>query len=81
MYKYFKFKNLKLDNIGFNSNIRIFINDNLTKLNSEIFRKASELKRLNKIAKIKIINGFVYFLPCDGNNFVKINNVHQLELL
>lgn len=57
--QYWKFKHLKLSDIGFDSADRIFLSDNLTKKNSILYKKAADLKSSNMVEKIHVRNGLV----------------------
>lgn len=57
---YFKFKQLNLKHIGFNTASRIYINELLTKKNSEIFRMVRNLKARDIISRYHTSRGVVY---------------------
>jgi hypothetical protein len=52
--------NLKLSDIGFGAQTRIYISDNLTAMNRQIFRSAQKLKKDHKIFSAKTISGRVH---------------------
>jgi hypothetical protein len=57
---YFAKKDLKLDNIGFaGDNTRIYISENLTKYNKEIFDAALNLKKDGKLVSVSTFHGTV----------------------
>lgn len=59
-FRYLKFKNLALIHIGFTENIRIYVQESLSKTNANIFRKAMELKRIGKLYRAYTHNGIVF---------------------
>lgn len=78
MNLYFKNGNLNLTDIGFETNIRIIIGDNLTPHNYKIFRDAQRLKKLGSLSKVSIRDGLVYVA---ANSSAKPALVHKLSEL
>lgn len=78
---YLKFKNLSVRHIGFEADLRIFIQESLTKTNAEIFRRSMELKRDNKIVRVHTHNGLVFVKVDDKANKVCCVNLVQLSEL
>lgn len=75
MHGYFKLKN------ELNLNRGIYINEHLTKLDHEIFKKAQELKKIKKIAKFHLRSDCIYVIPTGDSKSIKITNLMQLEQL
>lgn len=67
--KYFLFKNLNLHHIGLNKNSRIYINEHLTKKNSEILRMIQKMKDRNIVSRYYTSRGIVY--ACKKNDNLK----------
>lgn len=78
MNAYFKYSKLCLTDIGFSSNIRIYIGDNLTPINYNIYRKAGSLKKEGKIFSIKLINGLIYVARKSGDRAQLVSCINQL---
>lgn len=81
--KYFAFSKtdaLKLSHIGYDSNNRIFVNENLSKTNLDLLKKAKQLKKRGKIAGAYSYDGkvCVYHLKND-KKFQIISNVDDLK--
>lgn len=77
--QYLKFQNLRLSDIGFTSTERIYINDNLTKKNSMLYKKAIEMKSAKQIDKLQVRNGLIFVKNPHSENFVKINSIKDLR--
>lgn len=60
LHHYFKFKLLNLTHIGFKTPSRIFINDLLTKKNSEILHQIRKIKKSGIISRYHISRGIVF---------------------
>lgn len=78
---YFKKGNLSLNDIGFNNNSRIFINESLTKSNREIFKLAAEAKKANLIVKYHTRNGLVHVQRDDNAKPIRIQHIGELQQL
>lgn len=76
---YFKRMNLSLKDIGFKSTSRIFINENLTQSNREIFKLASEAKKAGHIVKFFTRNGLVHVLRSENAKPICIHHTGELE--
>lgn len=76
---YFKKRNLNLQDIGFKTSARIFINESLTNPNREIFNLASEAKKANHIVKLFTRNGLVHVQRYDKDKSVCIQHLSDLE--
>lgn len=80
--QYMKFKGLKLNDIGFESTDRIYFTDNLTKCNSSLQKKATELKAMKLIDKIQIRNGLVYIKTFDSSStYTKISSIQDFIII
>jgi hypothetical protein len=77
--KYFEFGNLKLQHVGIEADQRIYISENLTKMNQPIFAAAMRLKRERKIASVSTSNGTVHVKPRQGDRRVPIRDMSELE--
>lgn len=75
---FLKQKDLNLSHLGFNSSNRIYISDNLTKKNSNILKKAAEMKTSKKIEKVQVRNGFIHIMYPNAGKLVKINCLNDL---
>ncbi|KAJ6634854.1 hypothetical protein Bhyg_13435, partial [Pseudolycoriella hygida] len=60
MLNYFKFGQLKLSDIGCNSDNRVYASDNLTKRNGDIHRTALQMLKDKKLFKVQTRSGFVF---------------------
>lgn len=60
-----------------NQNSRIYVNDGLTKRNSEIKKKSLILLKSKSINKVKY--GIVYVKSTGNDKFVQINNLADLS--
>lgn len=76
-HKYFSFKNLNLEHIGFNSTTRIYINEQLTRKNTEILRTIQKLKDRNIVSRYYTSRGVVY--ACKNNDKLKSFAILNLE--
>lgn len=75
---YLKFKNLSLHHIGFNGNVRVFIQESLSKNNADIFRRAMEFKRSKRLARSYTHNGLVFVQVEDSSDTICCTSVPQL---
>lgn len=76
---YISKKNLCVTNIGFSAPARIYVNENLTKKNFEIFRLARQLKVDGKIFQYNTFSGRVFIkLAADSQN-IGIDSKNQLH--
>lgn len=78
MSLYFKYGQLKLRDIGGNSNTRIYASDNLTKHNSDIHHEALKLLKSRLLVKVQIRSGFIFVQYPDKDILVKINKREEL---
>lgn len=78
---YMKCLDLNLKDIGFETGLRIYIKESLTKRNAEIFRKAIIAKKAAQVFNVHTYNGFVYIRTHKDGNPVRILSVGQLNLL
>lgn len=76
---YFKKANLSLNDIGFKSNARIFINESLTKANRDIFRLAVEAKKANHIVKFHTRNGLVHVKRQVNSKPISMQHIGELR--
>lgn len=75
---YFRQMNLNLSHIGFNTNSRIIVSDNLTTKNNKVFIAAVALKKTGKLTKIQIKNGLVYVAISATSKYVCAYTVDEL---
>lgn len=77
---YLNYKNLYLTDVIKSgvSRYRIFINEQLTKLDYKIFTKASELRKSGKIQKFFTRSGRVCVVQKDCDNYCKIYSINDL---
>lgn len=78
---YHKFPNLNLTHLGYETPLRIYINESLSPLNQAIFSKALQLKKVNLISSVTTKNGFVFYRLKDQKQNFKISSLHEIELL
>lgn len=79
MASYFSDNNLRLSNIGINSDSRIFISENLSKANNILLKRAIELRKSGTVEKVSTKFGYVLVKWKNENKFVKITSVTQFE--
>lgn len=80
MSSYFKFGNLSAADIGISEiRDRIYVNDDLTKRNGDIFREARSLKRRKKIMQIKIRTGQIYIKIDEEHDLTKVGTIAELQ--
>lgn len=73
---------LKLSNVGFNSEDRIYVNENLTPANFAIFRLAREMKKTGTVTKVSVRDGIVaVHMLGDEKNFIPVKTIKDLEAL
>lgn len=73
---------LKLSDVGFISEDRIYVSENLTPTNFAIFRLARDLKKTGAVIKVRVQDGFVSVqLPGDARNFKLVKNIQELQSL
>lgn len=76
---YFKKKNLNLMDIGFKSPNRIYVNENLTKLNREIFNLATFAKKSNLIYKYFTRHGLVFIQQNENSRVSCMRHINELQ--
>lgn len=79
MAVYFAHNNLRLNKIGYESDNRIYISDNLSKSNNTILKRAIELKKTGAIEKVATKFGHVLVKWKESNILVKILDIDQLN--
>jgi hypothetical protein len=77
--KYFAMRNLALNHIGFQTNSRIIISENLTKSSQSIFAAAMKLKHDAKLVKVTTLRGTVYVKPCGKDKSVPVKLLSDLD--
>jgi hypothetical protein len=77
--KYFGHKNLKLVDVGMAADQRIYINENLTPLNQKIYAEAMRIKKENKIASVSTFHGVVNVKKKQGDKYVPIRDLTELN--
>lgn len=79
--KYIAKKNLCATNIGFQSAARIYVNDNLTRRNFELFRHARQLKIEGKIFHYSTLRGRVFIKLNSDSKQIGVSSLDQLNSL
>jgi hypothetical protein len=77
-HAYLQNTNLKLSDIGFSVDTRIFLSDNLTTMNRRIFQAAMKLKADGKIFSAKTISGKVYIRKMEADLPIRISHISEL---
>lgn len=75
---YLKDTNLKLSDIGFTVDTRIYLSDNLTSMNRRIFQMAMKMRTEKKIFSVKTVAGKVYIRIVEEDTPIAIS--HHSEL-
>lgn len=79
-FKYLNFGGkLQLSEIGFNSDDRVFISENLTKVNYNIVRECSNLKRLKLIVNYYTKDGLCYIRKKSSDKSTLVKTMVELE--
>ena len=60
-------------------NSNIYINEHLTKKNSDIFYKARQLRKVNKLHSCWTINGSTFIKLTENSNKKRISHIDELE--
>lgn len=81
MDRYFLHSSLKLLDIGFKTNERIYISENLTPANLAVFRLARELMKGGTVSKMRVSNGIVAVQLPGTNGFRSIVDILELQNL
>lgn len=78
---YLKFNQLNLTHIGFSTPSRIYNNENLTKLNREVFRYCLQLKHRHKTILLNLFtrNGIVHAKFAGLDKFVLIHSKKEID--
>lgn len=79
MSAYFRNQKLNLSDLGFKTKMRIVINEALTQKNSEIFKKAMQLKFNKVFASVSTRNGFVFYRLDQKSQPCKIPSLSSLN--
>lgn len=79
--QYFATKKLGTSMIGFAAPARIYVNENLTKKNFEIFCKCRDLKKDGKIARFNTQRGRVVVRMVGSDDMFTISSMEQLHSL
>jgi hypothetical protein len=77
--KYFSHGQLKLSDVGFNVDQRIYMSENLSKLNQPIFAEAMRLKKEKKLFSVSTFHGITYVKPKQGDNSVPVKTLSELD--
>jgi hypothetical protein len=77
---YLKDINLKLSDIGFTTDTRIYLSDNMTTMNRRIFQMAWKLRDEKKIFSVKTVSGKVYIRIRETDIPIAISNLSELPL-
>lgn len=76
---YLKYQKLSLIDVGFETNLRIYINESLTVANAEIFKAAMEHRKNGRLYKVYTQNGFVFVRQTSEAAHIKIDSLHHLN--
>jgi hypothetical protein len=79
--KYFAKKSLALNNIGFETNSRIIISENLTKSSQNIFAAAMKLKHEGKLTRVTTMRGAVYVKPSGKEKSIPVKSLSDLDCI
>lgn len=69
---------LTLKLLGFNSDNKFYINENLTKDNFQIFRTANRFRKRKLLHSAFTMRGFVYIKRWADDNIIRIEDIRQL---
>lgn len=82
MDRYYLKASLKLSDVGFTSQERIYVSENLTPQNFAIFRLAREMKSAGTVVKTRVRDGIVaVLLSGDNTSFTQIRNIRDLQAM
>lgn len=73
--------NLKLNIIGFDSDVNFFVNENLTATNYNIFKTALKCRKMDKISSVFTLRGIVHIRINAGDEPVCVNSIDELNNL
>jgi hypothetical protein len=76
---YFQHRNLNLSEIGFMSNTRIYITENMTGHNLEIYEAPLKLRHEKKIHSVSTSRGSVMVRFGEDDNLVAVNTMAELS--
>lgn len=79
--RYLGQRNLSLSHLGFQSNNRIYVNENLTQLARGVRIEATKLKRLGKIHQVFTRDGVVHIRTSSTSAAIACHSVMALEKL
>lgn len=74
-------KKITSKDLGFSSDTRIIVSENLTQQNHDIFIAASNLKREKKLAQVFTVNGIVNVKIQKGGKTHEIRHKHVLDII
>lgn len=74
-----KSNKLTLRSIGYDSNLRIYVSENLSKLNKTLFDEAYALKKANTIHQVYTANGIVQIRFKEGAKPYSVRNSSELK--
>lgn len=77
--KYLAMRSLNLSQIGFQTNKRIYINENLTILARKIKTKAIELKKQGKLAYVFSRGGLIYVREQNSGDNIVVKSLEDLQ--
>lgn len=78
-HKYLRSRNLTLKHIGFQSDSRVFVNENLIPSARKIKAKAIELKKKGKLVNVFSRSGIIYIRTASDNEDRRINTEEELQ--
>lgn len=81
MDRYFLHSSLKQLDIGFKTNDRIYISENLTPANLAVFRLARELLKTGIISKMRVSNGIIAVQLPGSNGYRPVSDILALKNL
>ncbi|KAJ6648377.1 hypothetical protein Bhyg_03605 [Pseudolycoriella hygida] len=77
--KYLNYKSLSLKDIGFHSDQRVYIKENLTPSNYKIFQRCAQAKRENSISKFHTKNGICYVALPSSKTLTPVYSIQHIN--
>lgn len=78
---YLKFRKLSLIHLGFETDLRVYVTESLTPINSEYFKFALELRKKGLLHKVYTHNCLVFVKKSSEADPIKISSIQQLQSL
>lgn len=76
--RYLAKRDLSLQHVGFNSRQRVYINENLSTVDRQIWRYACKLRNDGKLVRVHLKNGIVLVKRSNDNHSTPIHSMKQL---